>query len=179
MEAKRQRANQAREALGKHVVPWIFGTPASAGDLEYGQAQISMKQTRRNKSRKRNQREKTTEGTAERLQSNHRPRNTVLTWDEFLPGYALPFSSQQIDPLNQKHAIRLTMGDILAYTRSDDIFPKMPSNVMELLCRHQQAPWWPHGIYTESVLTTLIIDCKFGQVYPIFDSLHQYGFTAW
>ena len=40
--------------------------------------------------------------------------------------------------------------------------------------------WWPHGIYTESILTTLIITRKFGRGYPIFDSSHQYyGITAW
>ena len=50
---------------------------------------------------------------------------------------------------------------------------------MELLCRYQQATWWPHGIYTESILTTLIITRKFGWGYPIFDSSHQYGLTAW
>ena len=50
---------------------------------------------------------------------------------------------------------------------------------MELLCRYQQAPWWSLGIYTESILTTLIITRKFGRGYPIFDSSHQYGLTAW
>ena len=68
------------------------------------------------------------------------------------------------------------MGDIPAYTRSDGMFPKMRSNVMELLCRHIV---FTHGIYTESVLTTLITTRKFGRVYPIFDSSHQYGLTAW
>ena len=58
-------------------------------------------------------------------------------------------------------------------------FSKMRSNIMELVCRYQQAPWWPHGMYTESILTTLIITRKFGWVYPIFDSSHQYGLTAW
>ena len=43
----------------------------------------------------------------------------------------------------------------------------------------QQEAWWPHGIYTESILTTLIITRKFGRGYPIFDSSHQYGITAW
>ena len=28
-----------------------------------------------------------------------------LTWDEFLHGYALPFSDQRVDPLNQQRAI--------------------------------------------------------------------------
>jgi hypothetical protein len=106
IEAECQHANQAKESLGKQVVLWNFGTPASASDSEYGQAQPLVRQTRRNKPRKRNQRERTTEGgTAERLQSNHRPRSTDLTWDEFLHGYALPFSSQRIDPLNQQRAI--------------------------------------------------------------------------
>ena len=50
---------------------------------------------------------------------------------------------------------------------------------MALLCRHQQTPWWPHGIYTEWILTTLVITRKFGREYPIFDSSHQYGLTAW
>ena len=119
------------------------------------------------------------DSTVKQLQSNHRPRNTDLTWDEFLHFYALPFRSQCIDPLNQQRAIRWTTGDIPAYTRADGMLPKMRSNVMELLCRYQQATWWPHGIYTESTLTTLIITRKFGRGYPIFDSSHQYGLTAW
>ena len=66
-----------------------------------------------------------------------------------------------------------------AYTRADETLPKMQSNVMELLCRYQQETWWSHGIYTESILTTLIITRKFGRGYPILDSSHQYGLTAW
>jgi hypothetical protein len=180
MAAKRQRANQAREALGKQVIPWNFGLPASACETGYGQAQTMVGQTRRKKTRKRTQIERTMEdGTVEQLQSNHRPKNTDLTWDEFLHhGYALPFSNRRIDPLNQQRSNRWTIGNIPAYIRSDGIFPKMRSNVMELICRSQQAPWWPHGIYT-SVLTTLLITRKFGRVYPIFDSSHQYGLTVW
>jgi hypothetical protein len=158
MEVKRQRANQAREALGKQVIPWNFGLPASACETGYGQAQTMVGQTRRKKTRKRTQIERTMEdGTVEQLQSNHRPKNTDLTWDEFLHhGYALPFSNRRIDPLNQQRSNRWTIGNIPAYIRSDGIFPKMRSNVMELICRSQQAPWWPHGIYTGSVLTTLL-----------------------
>ena len=108
-----------------------------------------MGQTRRKKiNRKRNQTERATEGgTAEQLQSNHIPRNTDLIWDKFLHVYALPFSNQRIDPLNQQRVIRWTIGDIPAYTRSDGIFPKMRSNVMELICRSLQ--WW-HMAYTQS-----------------------------
>ena len=32
MEAKRKRANQAREALGRQVVPWTFGTPPTSSN---------------------------------------------------------------------------------------------------------------------------------------------------
>ena len=32
MEAKHERANQAREALGRQVVPWTFGTPSTASN---------------------------------------------------------------------------------------------------------------------------------------------------
>ena len=117
--------------------------------------------------------------TVNRPQSNHRPRHTDLTWDEFLHGYALPFSSQRIDPLNQQRAIRWNIVENMpANTKSDEMLPKLRSNSMELLCRYQQATWWSHGIYTESILTTLIITRKFGRGYPIFDSSHQYGLTA-
>ena len=61
----------------------------------------------------------------------------------------------------------------------DGVFPKLRSNIIELISRSQQEPWWQHGIYTESILTTLVITRKFGRVYPIFDSSHQYGLTAW
>jgi hypothetical protein len=107
MEAIRQRANQTREALGKQVIPWNFGLPASASKSGYGQAQTQVGQTRRKKNRKRNHTKRTTEGgTAEQLQSNHRPKNTEIAWDEFLHGYALPFSNKCIDLLNQQRAIR-------------------------------------------------------------------------
>jgi hypothetical protein len=117
--------------------------------------------------------------TVDRHQSSPRPRSTELTWDEFLQGHALPFSNQPIDPLNQQRAIRWTTGYIPTYTRTDGVFPKLRSNIMELICRSQQDPWWQHGIYTESVLTTLVITRKFGRVYSIFGSSHQYGLTAW
>ena len=129
---------------------------------------------------KRRQSEQPMDGnTVDRPTSKHKLRHTDLTWDEFLHGYALPFSDQRVDPLNQQRAIRWTIGDMPAYTRADATLPKMQSNVMELLCRYQQETWWPHGIYTESILTTLIITRKFGRGYPIFDSSHQYGITAW
>ena len=115
----------------------------------------------------------------DRPQRHHRLRHTDITWDEFLHGYALPFNSQRIDPLNQQRAIRWNIDDMPEYTKSDGMLPKMRSNSMELLCRYQQAPWWSLGIYTESILTTLIITRKFGRGYPIFDSSHQYGLTAW
>ena len=162
------------------MVPWTFGTPSTASNTGHVLIPSRGRPTRGNKSSKRRQSEKPVDGnTVERPQSNHRPRHTDLTWDEFLHGYALPFSSQRIDPLNQQRAIRWTIGDMPAYTRAEEMLPKMRSNVMELLCRYQQATWWPHGIYTESILTTLIITRKFGRGYPIFDSSHQYGLTAW
>ena len=100
MKAKRQRANQARETLGKQVVPWNFGTPSTASDSGHVQVQPLVRHTGCNKPRKRHQSARPMGGsTVKRLQSNHRPRNTDLTWDEFLHGYALPFSSQRIDPL--------------------------------------------------------------------------------
>jgi hypothetical protein len=99
MEAKRQRANTAREALGKQVVPWNFGTPASASNSGYGQAQPPVGQTP--------QQNQKTEPTREE-HGSHRPQNTDLTWDEFLHDYALPFSNQRIGPLNQQQAVRWT-----------------------------------------------------------------------
>ena len=37
----------------------------------------------------------------------------------------------------------------------------------------------PYGTYIEFILTTLVITKKLGQLYPAFDSSHQYGLTAW
>ena len=106
------------------MIPWIFGLPASASETGYGQAQTMVGPTRRKKTRKRTQTRRTAAGgTVEQLQSNHRPKSTDLTWDEFLHGYALLFSNQHIDPLNQQRSIRWSIGDILAYTRSEVIFP--------------------------------------------------------
>ena len=169
MEAKRQRANQAREALGRQVVPWNFGTPSTVSNAGHAQIPPRGRPTRGNTSSKRRPSERTVNAnTVARPTSNHKSQHTDLTWDEFLHGYALPFSGQRIDPLNQQRAIRWTIGDMPAYTRADEMLPIMRSNVMELLCRYQQATWWPHGIYTESILTTLIITRKFGRGYPIF-----------
>ena len=90
-----------------------------------------------------------------RSDQDHRPRTAELTWDEFLHGYSLPYSSQRIDPLNQRD-IRWTVADIPSRFGTDS-FPKMRSNIIELISRNQQEPWWQHGIYTELVLTTLEI----------------------
>ena len=106
MEAKRQRANQAREALGRQVVPWSFGTPSTASNTGHVLIPRRRRPTRGNTASKRCQSERPVDGnTVDRPQSNHRPRHTDLTWDEFLHGYALPFSSQRSDPLNQQRAI--------------------------------------------------------------------------
>ena len=132
LAVERQRANQAREAPGKQAIPWNFGIPASANATVYGPAQTLVGQTRRKQTRKRTQLERSMEGgTDAQPLSNHRAKSTDLTWDEFLHGYALPFSHQRIDPLNQQRSIRWNIGDIPAYIRSDGIFPKMRSNVME------------------------------------------------
>jgi hypothetical protein len=180
MEAKRQRANQAREALGKQVVPWTFGTPSTDSNTDHVQIPCRRSSTRSKTVSKRRQSERQEDGNMfDRPQRHHRLRHTDITWDEFLHGYALPFNSQRIDPLNQQRAIRWNIDDMPEYTKSDGMLPKMRSNSMELLCRYQQAPWWSLGIYTESILTTLIITRKFGRGYPIFDSSHQYGLTAW
>ena len=139
MEAKRQRANQAREALDRQVVPWTFGTPSTVSNAGHVQIPSRGRPTRGNTSNKRRQSERPVDGnTVDRPQSNHKSRHTDLTWDEFFHGYALPFSSQRIDPLNQQRAIRWSIGDMPAYTRADTTLPKMRSNVMELLCRYQQ-----------------------------------------
>jgi hypothetical protein len=179
MEAKRQRANEERETLGKQIIPWNFGTPISANEAGSGQAHLLEGPIRHKPSIKRPQPKREVELTVDRHQRSHRPRSTELTWDEFLQEHALPFSNQRIDPLNQQRAIRWTTEDIPTYTRTDGVFPKLRSNIMELICRSQQDPWWPHGIYPESILTTLVITRKFGRVYPIFDSSHWYGLTAW
>ena len=59
------------------------------------------------------------------------------------------------------------------------VFPRMRSNIMELVGRHQQELLEPYNIYTESILTTLMITKKFVQPYLTFNRSHQYGLTAW
>ena len=75
--------------------------------------------------------------------------------------------------------IRWTSADIPKWRAMDGRFPQMQSNIMELVSRYQQDAWWQYGIYTESILTTLIITRKFGQAYPQFDSSHQSGVSTW
>jgi hypothetical protein len=107
MEAKRQQANQAREALGKQVVPWTLGTPPTRSNTGHVLIPCRRRPTRGNTASKRCQSERSVDGnTVDRPPSNHRHRHTDLTWDEFLQGYASPFSSQRIDPLNQQWVIR-------------------------------------------------------------------------
>ena len=111
MEAKRQRANQAREALGRQVVPWNFGTPPTVSNAGHAQRPPRGRPTRGTTSSKRRSGERTVDAnTVARPTSNHKSHHTDLTWDEFLHGYALPFSGQRIDPLNQQRAIRWTIG---------------------------------------------------------------------
>jgi hypothetical protein len=50
---------------------------------------------------------------------------------------------------------------------------------MELMCRYQQQQWEGKGVYTESVLASLIITRHFGQPYPVYQHSHQYGLTHW
>ena len=102
-----------------------------------------------------------------------------ITWAEFLQGHALPHSKLRFDPLNHQRTVKWASTDIPAWRATDGSFPQMRSNIMELVSRYQQAAWWPYSIYTESILTTLIITRKFGQAYPQFDSSHQYGITKW
>ena len=71
------------------------------------------------------------------------------------------------------------LNDIPERTSSFRVFPRMRSNLMELVGRYQQELLEPYSIYIESILTTLVITEKFGQPYPTFDSSHQYGLTAW
>ena len=60
-----------------------------------------------------------------------------------------------------------------------DIFPPTGSNIMEHMSRHQQKSWTRIGVYTESVLATLIMTSHFGQPYSSYQILHQYGITIW
>ena len=48
MEAKRQRANQAREALGRQVVPWNFGTPPTVSNAGVHAQACAQARTRAN-----------------------------------------------------------------------------------------------------------------------------------
>ena len=72
----------------------------------------------------------------------------------------------RLDPLNRQRTVKWTSTDIPERRASDGSFPQMRSNVMDLVSRYQQEAWWPYGIYTESILTTLLITRKFGQAYP-------------
>jgi hypothetical protein len=47
------------------------------------------------------------------------------------------------------------------------------------MSRHQQQQWAGTGVYTESVLATLIITRHFGQRYLSYQISHLYGFTTW
>ena len=80
MEAKRKRANQAREALGKQLVPWTFDTTSTVSNAGHVQIPPRGRPTRGNTSGKRRQSERTVEGnTVKRPPSNQRPRHTNLT----------------------------------------------------------------------------------------------------
>jgi hypothetical protein len=102
-----------------------------------------------------------------------------LTWEEFLRGYALPHTHHRVDPLNPQSDIRWIPEDIPARASSSDVFPKMRSNIMELVGRYQQTPLEPYGVYIEFILTKLVITKKFGQQYPTLDSSYQYSLMAW
>ena len=107
MEAKRQRANQAREALGRRVAPWNFGTPPTVNNAGHAQRPPRGRPTRETTSSKRHSGVRTVDANpVAGPTSNHKSHHTDLTWDEFLHGYALPCSGQRIEPLNQQRAIR-------------------------------------------------------------------------
>jgi hypothetical protein len=102
-----------------------------------------------------------------------------LTWEEYLQSHSLPHSQLRVDSFNGQQAIRWSSTDFPERMGSDVAFPRMRSLIMEVVSRYQQETWWPYGIYTESILTTLMITLKFGQTYPRFYSSHHYGITTW
>ena len=59
-----------------------------------------------------------------------------------------------VDPLNQQRDIRWIPEDIPERASLLGVFPRMRSNIMELVSRYQQALLEPYGIYIESILTT-------------------------
>ena len=181
MADKRHRANQAREALGRQIIPWTFGLPRTADTGTHGQFPTTRERIQSNKRRQRTQRNVDKEARSSGLSPN--PTDThmepEISWDEFFQGHALPHSKLKLDPSNKQRTIRWSSADIPEWRETDGSFPQMRCNIMELVSRYQQDAWWQYGIYTESVLTTLIITRKFGQPYPQFDISHQYGITAW
>ena len=84
-----------------------------------------------------------------------------------------------VDPLNQQRDIQWIPEDIPERASPLGVFPRMRSNIIELVGRYQQVLLEQYGIYIESILTTLVITKKFGQQYPAFNSSHKYGLTAW
>ena len=76
----------------------------------------------------------------------------------------------RVDPHHIPHKVGWKQEDIPEIADGTVIFPPIRYNIMELVCRHQQQQWAGKGIYTESVLASLIITRHFGQPYPAYQN---------
>ena len=100
-EVKRQRANLAREALGKQPLPWFFGIPNNCCLSTTGVLVPETKWAKRSKAAKFSARLPLS-GTDTQACNNSwidDPHQYIkaseLTWEEFLRGYALPTHASQ------------------------------------------------------------------------------------
>ena len=167
-----------REALGRQPIPWFFGIPNNSCLSTTGVLVPATKRAKRSKAAKSSARLPLS-GTDTQACNNswiddqHQYiKASELTWEEFLRGYALPNTHHRVDPLNQQRDIRWIPEDIPERTSSLGFFPRMRSNIIELVGRNQQTLLEPYGIYIESILTTLVITKQFGQQYSAFESSH-------
>ena len=83
MADKRQRANEAREALGKLITPWTFGIPLANDNPTQGNPSSTRECKQRNKRRMRTQRSSSEKDRNMDTPSTPLRRNTEteITWD--------------------------------------------------------------------------------------------------
>ena len=136
---------------------------------------------RRSRKKRRSQApSETPQGTYRDSNGTDTGQATWLRWEELLWGSNEGQSTQpRVDPHHIPHKVGWKQEDIPEIADGTDIFPPIRSNIMELVCRHQQQQWAGKGIYMESVLPSLIITRHFGPPYPAYQISHQYGLTYW
>ena len=102
-----------------------------------------------------------------RMAAQHKYTEALdLTWEEFLRGYALPNMQHGVNPFNQQRDIRWTSDDIPEWTSSLGVFPRMRSNIIELVGRYQQMLLEP---YIHRVRLDHLSDYQ--EIWPIISSI--------